>query len=132
MPLVTSLTLMVVFFEMSSVSRLLCSGSRCWTRTKAMPVSSGRLVTSSVKASIPPAEAPMAAIKRSLLGSGDGESLSFGELRGLVRPDDFDFICSLQGYSTRLGNLSAVMESMQCGDGHGRCEFVQSCRVPGA
>lgn len=37
---------------------LSCSGSRCWTSTKAMPVSVGRCLTRRVKASNPPAEAP--------------------------------------------------------------------------
>src|ERR1700719_698459 len=34
-------------------------GSRCWTSTKAKPVSAGRLPSSSRNASSPPAEAPM-------------------------------------------------------------------------
>ncbi len=43
-------------------------------------------------ASIPPAEAPMAAIKRSRLGSFGEESFSFGELRVLLPCDDLDFM----------------------------------------
>src|ERR1051326_3826936 len=37
---------------------LSCFGSRCWTSTKAIPVSVGRAFRSSVNASRPPAEAP--------------------------------------------------------------------------
>ena len=37
---------------------LSCLGSRCWTRTKAIPVSLGRLLRRWVNASSPPAEAP--------------------------------------------------------------------------
>ena len=48
-------------------------------------------------ASIPPAEAPMAAIKRSFLGSLLSERVfSFGVLAGLLGPDDFDLIGSLR------------------------------------
>src|SRR5215472_12672826 len=56
-----------------------------------MPVSVGRLVTSSVKASMPPAEAPTAAINKSFLCSERAESSSLEELREL-RPGDFGFI----------------------------------------
>jgi hypothetical protein len=50
--------------------------------TKAMPESAGRLVINSVKASIPPAEAPIAAISRSSFGvKGTGVS----SLEGLGR-----------------------------------------------
>src|SRR5215467_12069097 len=68
-----------------------------------MPVSVARLLMSSVKASIPPAEAPTAAINRSFLRSGAGLS-SFGELRGWLRPGDFDFIYSLQSSKTARGS----------------------------
>src|SRR2546428_13287759 len=37
---------------------LSCLADRCWTRTKAMPVSEGRLRSSWLRASSPPAEAP--------------------------------------------------------------------------
>src|SRR5438045_8887028 len=56
-----------------------------------MPVSVGRLLTSSVNASMPPADAPTAAIRRSFLRSGGGPSPS-AALRGWFRPDDFGFI----------------------------------------
>src|SRR5216683_4811697 len=44
--------------ERICVSALSCSGSRCWTSTKPMPVSSGRDLSNCVNASSPPAEAP--------------------------------------------------------------------------
>src|SRR5215471_6818319 len=65
-----------------------------------MPVSVGRLVTSSVKASMPPAEAPTAAINKSFLCSDRAESSSLEELREL-RPDDFGFIYFFQVIETR-------------------------------
>jgi len=43
---------------------------------------------------VPPQKPTLAS--RLSLGSGGGASLSFGELRGLVGRDDFDFIGSLQ------------------------------------
>src|SRR5215472_7253318 len=57
-----------------------------------MPVSVAKLLISSVNASIPPAEAPTAAINRSFLRSGAGAFDSFGTLREPLRPDDLDFI----------------------------------------
>src|SRR5690349_25129737 len=62
MPSLTSLTDIFVFLDSSSARRLWCLGSRCWIRTKAMPVSLGRFATRSANASIPPAEAPIATI----------------------------------------------------------------------
>src|SRR5262249_54564365 len=41
-----------------SVSMLAWVGARCWTRTKAIPVSTGTARSICVKASSPPAEAP--------------------------------------------------------------------------
>ena len=51
-----------------SARLLLCRGSRCWTNTKAMPVSLGRRCSRSVNASKPPAEAPIPTTRRSLSG----------------------------------------------------------------
>src|SRR5215831_1997451 len=51
-----------------SVSMLSCLGSRCCTRTNAIPVSWGRFVRSSVNASRPPAEAPTPTIGKPSLG----------------------------------------------------------------
>ena len=52
------------------VSALGCSGSRCCTSTKAMPVSVGRCARSSVKASSPPADAPMPTMGKPAGGAG--------------------------------------------------------------
>src|SRR6516165_4035671 len=49
---------MAVARDRISVSMLAWVGARCWTRTKAMPVSTGRACSICVKASSPPAEAP--------------------------------------------------------------------------
>src|SRR5262245_1520825 len=45
-----------------------CVGSRCWTKTKAMPVRWGRCRRSSRNASRPPAEAPTPTMGKRLLG----------------------------------------------------------------
>src|SRR5581483_3513660 len=50
---------MLVRAARSSASTLSCRRSRCWMITKAMPVSEGRWVKSSLMASRPPADAPM-------------------------------------------------------------------------
>src|SRR5215472_5583055 len=59
-----------------------------------MPVSVARLLMSSVNASMPPAEAPTAAIKKSFLRSEAAGVSSLEELRGWLAPDNFDFIFS--------------------------------------
>lgn len=53
-----------------SASMLSCFGSRCCTRTKPMPVRCGSAASSALKASSPPAEAPIATIGKSGLSSG--------------------------------------------------------------
>src|SRR5215472_2924217 len=65
MPCRTSKTGMVVCFASKSVSMLWCLGSRCWIRTKPIPVSAGKCLTSSLTASMPPADAPMATTTKS-------------------------------------------------------------------
>src|SRR5215472_6325366 len=60
---------MEVSLASNSVRMLWCVGSRCWISTKAIPVSAGRFLMSSVNASMPPADAPMAAIRNLLAGS---------------------------------------------------------------
>jgi len=50
-------------FASNFVKMLWCVGSRCWIRTKGMPVFTGKARSNSVSASIPPADAPMSAIK---------------------------------------------------------------------
>ncbi len=52
--------------ERSSDIRLLKSGERCWTTTKAIPVSGGRRENSRSRGSSPPAEAPMPTTWKSL------------------------------------------------------------------
>ena len=64
--LYTAFYRIAVFFARISDSRLLCDGSRCWTRIKAMPVSAGTAPRSSVTASRPPAEAPSPTTKNVL------------------------------------------------------------------
>src|SRR5215469_6374007 len=73
MPCRTSKTGMVVCFPSKSVSMLWCLGSRCWIRTKPIPVSAGKCLTSSVTASMPPADAPMATTTKSPSPADDVE-----------------------------------------------------------
>src|SRR5216684_2616133 len=56
------MTGMRVQLASSSARTLPCRGSRCCTRTNAIPVSVGRFLSSSEKASSPPADAPMPTI----------------------------------------------------------------------
>ena len=70
MPFVTCSTGMVVALESSDGRRLLCSGSRCCTRTKPIPVSVGRCLSNSVNASNPPADAPTPTTGNSFRGTG--------------------------------------------------------------
>src|SRR6266478_1428969 len=58
MPFLTWSTGMDVALARSDGRRLSCSGAKCCTSTNAMPVSLGKLLRKSVKASSPPAEAP--------------------------------------------------------------------------
>lgn len=53
---------MVVVVARISASMLTCVGARCWTSTNAMPVSAGRAWSRCLKASRPPADAPMPTI----------------------------------------------------------------------
>src|SRR5215469_12913946 len=76
-----------------------------------MPVSVAKLLISSVNASIPPAEAPTAAINRSFLRSGAGALDSFGTLRKPLRPDDFDFIVLSKSFD-RAGYSPGRTESV--------------------
>ena len=67
----------------SSTSRLLCSGSRCWTRTKAMPLCGGMTAKNALKASSPPADAPRPTTRRvmsEVFPAPEGDSAT----RGLV------------------------------------------------
>src|SRR5215472_18666314 len=77
-----------------------------------MPVSVARLLMSSVNASMQPAEAPTAAIRRSFLRSEGAEPSSLEELRGWLSPCTFDFIFSpsrLNGWVfTRQGGERVV------------------------
>src|SRR6266404_3464066 len=63
----------------SSFSMLPCVGSRCCTRTKAIPVFSGRCESTLVNASRPPAEAPKPTIGKMcfLEGGFDGAVFFF-------------------------------------------------------
>jgi len=60
---------------------LSCFGSRCWTSTKAIPVPAGRLRRSWLKASNPPADAPMPTIWKDL---APGRSFADGSAGGIV------------------------------------------------
>ena len=59
MPCVASTTGMRVCRESNSTIKLSCLGSRCGTSTKAMPLSDGTAPKNFLKASSPPADAPM-------------------------------------------------------------------------
>ena len=59
-PFCTSRTGMAVSRESKGTNMLEWPGARCWMKTNAMPVSAGSPRSSSVTASRPPAEAPMA------------------------------------------------------------------------
>src|SRR5262245_26532936 len=66
---------MLVARDRISVSMLACVGSRCWITTNAIPVSEGRARRISVKASSPPAEAPMPTMGNgATVGRGFGSS----------------------------------------------------------
>src|SRR5579864_5722607 len=89
---VTSLTGILVSLAISSVRMLEWVGSRCWIKTKAMPVLPGKFRISSEKASMPPAEAPIAATRKSALDSaGPGPSGAVPRLLG-ISVVVFDFI----------------------------------------
>ena len=55
----------------SSFIKLLKSGDKCWTTTKAAPLSAGILSKNSSNARSPPAEAPMPTTKQWVLVSSD-------------------------------------------------------------
>ena len=63
----------------SSGNRLACLGARCCTSTKAMPVSAGSALSSWVKASSPPAEAPTPTIGKVGLSDGSGRPSACGD-----------------------------------------------------
>src|SRR5262245_20014692 len=60
------MTGMLVARERISVSMLSCLGSRCWTRTKAVPGLAGSAPSIAASASRPPAEAPTPTIGKEL------------------------------------------------------------------
>lgn len=70
-----------------------------------MPVSVGRLVTSSVKASMPPAEAPIAAIRRSFLRSEGEEAREPEAFFSFDRRVDFDFMQPLRVFPKEVEPL---------------------------
>jgi hypothetical protein len=72
MPSCTGCTRMGVTRASSSGRRLSLAGSRCWTRTKAKPGSAGSPCNSWVKASKPPAEAPIPTIGNKASAGGWG------------------------------------------------------------
>src|SRR5215467_1359783 len=92
-----------------------------------MPVSVGRLLTSSVKASMPPAEAPTAAIRRSFLRSGGAEPSSLEELRA-SRPVDFGFISFVPVEQTAESSLGRSAEHVvpRCYDRMTVCSSLYS------
>src|SRR5215472_7974981 len=65
----------------SSGRILLCSGSRCWTTTKASPGLAASAEKNILSASMPPAEAPMPTIGKSARSCG---ASSPGELPSLL------------------------------------------------
>src|SRR5262245_16158095 len=70
MPSPSSTTGMGVYLRNISTIKLSCVGSRWGMRTKAMPLSAGMAVKNFLKASSPPAEAPMPTTgKRGAVGS---------------------------------------------------------------
>src|SRR5690348_5297083 len=60
------------FLPRISGNWLACVGSRCWTRTKAIPVLDGKCSSSCENASRPPAEAPAPTMGKAFPGRGDG------------------------------------------------------------
>jgi hypothetical protein len=66
----TCVTGMAVARPRISDSMLVCAGERCWIRTNARPVFCGSAPSSSLKASSPPAEAPIAAMGNGRLVDG--------------------------------------------------------------
>src|SRR6266478_6477327 len=71
-PFSTWVTIIVVALARASLRKLGCVRSRCWTRTRAIPLPAGRCLSSSVKASSPPADAPMPTTGKSLPRPGLG------------------------------------------------------------
>src|SRR5689334_12617645 len=91
---------------MTSAARLSWVGSRCWTRTNAMPLSAGTALKNLRNASRPPADAPIptSATRASLLRPADATPAARGafrvERRGLVvrlRPRPMRFIGPVVG-----------------------------------
>src|SRR5947199_7683151 len=83
---------MLVALERITVSMLAWVGSRCCTRMNAIPVSTGSARSICVKASSPPADAPMPTIRKggffliapdSSTGDGGGEVDNLWDLRFL-------------------------------------------------
>src|SRR5436190_16772996 len=67
---------MADFLERISGNWLAWVGSRCWIRTKAMPVVAGRCSRSSVKASSPPADAPTPTMGKDFSAGGEWSTVS--------------------------------------------------------
>ena len=81
---VTVMTGIVVVLDRTSDNWLSCLGSRCWMSTNAMPVSVRSSLRSWVKASSPPAEAPMPTTGNVVLsGRSEGSSV-VGDFGGAV------------------------------------------------
>src|SRR5258708_34046339 len=68
--------------ERSAVRMLSCFGSRCWIRTRAIPVAAGSFCSSLGNASSPPADAPIPTIGKE--GAAAAETKGLG-LRGVFR-----------------------------------------------
>ena len=70
MPSTICVTFIAVSFASSRFNMLSCVGSMCWISTKAMPVSAGNALRKAVKASRPPADAPMPTIGKGFDAEG--------------------------------------------------------------
>src|SRR4029077_16830344 len=88
-PSLASVTGILVVRVRISSNALLWLGSRCWRKTKAIPVESGKVVSMAVKASRPPADAPTPTT---------GKSLSIGK-----RSEAAGEVCDPAGRLFRFG-----------------------------
>src|SRR5258708_38977015 len=94
------------------VRTLACLGSRCCTNTSAMPVLGGRCVSTSVKASNPPADAP----KPTTVQVGrSGERLGAGDW---FPPLPGGFMPRLCAAEPRALDLVAMFKTPQCEPHH--------------
>src|ERR1035438_7006112 len=107
---------MLVWRCNSSVRRLTCLGSRCWMKTNAMPVLDGRAWSISVKASRPPAEAPIPTIGKTPSSDWSGSSATRGGKEGRGSREEIgDFLVFFVG---RLAFFAVFFFSMESSQSH--------------